>query len=53
MNVGDLRLYTVNSVALAISITNVEIAMKLTLLGISIVYTIMKIIDLKNNKTKE
>jgi hypothetical protein len=50
MNLGDLRLYMVNSVALAVSITNVEVAMKLILLGISIVYTLMKIIDLKTNK---
>jgi putative Mn2+ efflux pump MntP len=50
MNLGDLRLYMINSVALAVSITNVEVAMKLILLGISIVYTVMKIIDLKTNK---
>ena len=50
MNIGDLRLYMINSVALAISITNVEVAMKLILLSISIVYTVMKIIDLKTNK---
>lgn len=50
MNLGDLRLYMINSVALAVSITNVEVAMKLILLGISIVYTIMKIIDLKTNR---
>lgn len=50
MNIGDLRLYMINSVALAVSITNVEVAMKLILLSISIVYTIMKIIDLKTNK---
>lgn len=50
MNLGDLRLYMVNSVALAVSITNVEVAMKLILLSISIVYTLMKIIDLKTNK---
>ena len=50
MNIGDLRLYMINSVALAVSITNVEVAMKLILLSISIVYTVMKIIDLKTNK---
>jgi hypothetical protein len=50
MNLGDLRLYMINSVALAVSITNVEVAMKLILLSISIVYTVMKIIDLKTNK---
>jgi hypothetical protein len=53
MNLGDLRLCVVNSVALVVSITNVEVAMKLILLGVSIVYTLMKIIDLKtNNKNK-
>lgn len=53
MTPGDFKLYAVNSLALAISITNVEVAMKLILLSVSIIYTVMKIIDLKTNKRKK
>jgi hypothetical protein len=53
MTPGDIKLYVFNCVALAISITNIEVAMKLILLSVSILYTIMKIVDLKNNKSKK
>jgi hypothetical protein len=53
MSLNDLKLYTLNSVAMAISFTNVENALKIILLLISIVYTIMKTIQLAKNKTND
>ena len=56
MSLNDLKLYTLNSAAMAISFSNVESTLKIFLLLISIVYTIMKTIELmknKNGKTNE
>jgi hypothetical protein len=50
MSISDLKLYTLNSVAMAISFTNVENTLKIILLLASIVYTIMKTIELINKK---
>jgi hypothetical protein len=50
MSLKDFELYALNSVAMAVSFTQVEQGFKLVLLAVSIVYTIMKIIDLVKNK---
>jgi hypothetical protein len=50
MSINDLKLYTLNSVAMAISFTNVENTLKIILLLASIVYTIMKTIELIKKK---
>ena len=54
MSLNDLKLYALNSVTMAISFSNVEATLKILLLCVSIVYTVMKIIELikgkKNNK---
>jgi hypothetical protein len=50
MSISDLKLYTLNSVAMAISFTNVENTLKIILLLASIVYTIMKTIELIKKK---
>lgn len=53
MGIGDLKLYIFNSLALAITFANIEMAMKLTLLTVSILYTVLKILELKKNKNKD
>ena len=51
MTINDLKLYGLNSLTLAISFSNVEAMLKIVLLLASIVYTILKTIELiKNNK---
>ena len=45
MDQCSLRVYSLNALTLIISLTNLEIALKVLLLSISIVYTGMKIYD--------
>ena len=57
MSLNDLKLYGLNSAAMAISFSNVESTLKIFLLCVSIIYTILKIIDFlmknKNGKTDQ
>ena len=53
MSLNDLKLYTLNSVAMAISFTNVENTLKIVLLLISILFTIMKTLQLMKNKNND
>ena len=46
MTINDLKLYALNSLTLAISFSNVEAMLKIVLLLASIVYTILKTIEL-------
>jgi hypothetical protein len=50
MQINDLRLYALNTLTMAISFSNVEATLKILLLCVSIVYTIMKTIELIKNK---
>jgi hypothetical protein len=50
MSINDLRLYSLNTLTMAISFSNVEATLKILLLCVSIVYTIMKTIELIKNK---
>ena len=50
MTINDLKLYALNSLTLAISFSNVEAMLKIILLLASIVYTILKTIELIKNK---
>ena len=50
MSINDLKIYGLNSIAMAISFSNVEATLKILLLCVSIVYTIMKTIELIKNK---
>jgi hypothetical protein len=50
MNLNDFKLYALNSVAMVVSFTDVEAMLKIVLLCISIVYTVMKIVEMKNKK---
>lgn len=52
MSLDDIRLYTLNASAMAISFTNVEGALKILLLCVSIIYTVLKIIEMKNKKNE-
>lgn len=49
MNLSDIKLYLLNTSALAISMTNIELGLKVVLLIVSIGYTITKWIDLKKD----
>ena len=53
MSINDLKLYGLNSLAMVVSFSNVEAALKILLLCVSIVYTIMKILELIKNKKDE
>ena len=50
MNVQDLKIYLLNSFALVISFSNIEMVLKILLLVVSIGYTSMKWYDLYKKK---
>jgi hypothetical protein len=50
MSINDLRLYSLNTLTMAISFSNVEATLKILLLCVSIVYTILKTIELIKKK---
>ena len=56
MDVQDLRLYLINSLSLIISLSNIEMTLKIVLLLASIGYTITKWVEIykkkKNDGTK-
>ena len=50
MDVQDLKIYLLNSFALVISFSNIEMVLKILLLVVSIGYTSMKWYDLYKKK---
>ena len=52
MSINDLKLYSLNTLAMAVSFTNIENTLKIILLLTSIVYTIMKTVELVKNRNK-
>ena len=52
MNLTDFKIYALNGSSLMISFTNIETIFKLTLLGVSIGYTLHKwwLMDKKKNQ---
>jgi hypothetical protein len=52
MSLNDLKLYGLNSVAMVVSFSNVEAILKILLLCVSIVYTIMKTVELIKKKNE-
>jgi hypothetical protein len=48
MNINDLKILGFNASTMAISFTNVESALKNILLCVSIIYTVLKIIEISN-----
>ena len=53
MSINDLKLYGLNSLAMAVSFSNVEATLKILLLCVSIFYTIMKTVELLKKKKDE
>jgi hypothetical protein len=53
MSLNDLKLYSLNSLAMVVSFSNVEAILKIGLLCVSIVYTVMKIIELIKKKKND
>jgi len=41
-SLGDIKLYMINASALVVSMSNIDVILKLTLLAVSIGYTIQK-----------
>jgi hypothetical protein len=53
MNIGDLKMYVINLSSLAISMSQVDTILKITLLAVSIGYTVNRwYLDVKNRKNK-
>jgi len=50
MNIEDLKLTFLNTGALLVSFSNIEDILKITLLSVSIIYTVLKIIEMRKNK---
>jgi hypothetical protein len=50
MNVQDLKIYLLNSFALVVSFSNIEMVLKILLLVVSIGYTSMKWYELYKKK---
>lgn len=50
MSINDLKIYGLNSITMAISFSNVEATLKILLLCASIVYTVLKTIELVKNR---
>ena len=52
MSLGDIKMYALNISSLVISITNVDVVLKIILLLLSIGYTINKWVLLKRDNEK-
>ena len=50
MNMDDLKIGFINFSAFTVSFTDVEIGLKLTLLTVTIIYTVMKIIKISKEE---
>jgi len=53
VDMQDIKIAAINLLTFTVSFSNVEQWLKLTLLIVSIVYTIQKIVELKNKKKDE
>jgi len=50
MSISDIKLLAINGIALAISMTHLEVSLKIILLIVTIGYTISKWVKLKEKK---
>tara|TARA_R110000851_G_scaffold89867_1_gene196030 strand:+ start:925 stop:1077 length:153 start_codon:yes stop_codon:yes gene_type:complete len=50
MNIDDLKMGFINFSAFTMSFTNIEIGLKLTLLTVTIIYTVIKIIKISKEE---
>ena len=53
ISTDDWKMYGLNSLVMFLSFTNIEAILKIVLLLVSIVYTIMKIVELYKDKKKK
>jgi hypothetical protein len=53
ISTDDWKMYGLNSLVMFLSFTNIEAILKIVLLLASIVYTIMKIVELYRDKKKK
>jgi hypothetical protein len=53
MSINDLKIYTLNTLVMAVSFTNIENTLKILLLCASIVYTVAKTIPYFTKKKKK
>lgn len=53
ISTDDWKMYGLNSLVMFLSFTNIEAILKIVLLLASIVYTIMKIVELYKDKRKK
>lgn len=53
MSIKDLKLYILNSITMTLSFSNMESALKIILLVISIFYTLLKIVETLKKKNNE
>lgn len=52
MDLQDLKIYGLNAFSLAVSFTNIELILRITLISLSIGYTIAKWYKLNDNNDK-
>lgn len=50
MAISDIKLLAINSIALAVSMTHIEVSLKIILLVVTIGYTVSKWLKLRDNK---
>jgi hypothetical protein len=50
MNINDLKILGCNACTMGICFTNAEGALKILLLCVSVIYTVLKIIEMKSKK---
>jgi hypothetical protein len=53
MSHNDLKLYMLNSITMALSFSNLESALKIILLIVSIFYTMLKMVETLRNKKND
>lgn len=53
MDIQDLKIYTLNLISLAVSFTNIELALRILLISISIGYTVAKWYKMFNNDQRK
>ncbi len=50
MDLNDLKIYGLNLFSFSLSFANIEQGLKIILLTVSILYTVLKVLQMKNDK---
>lgn len=53
MDAQDAKIFLTNLTAMGISMTSLEMTLKITLLVVSIAYTVQRMLELKNKKKQQ